>query len=238
MSAVALPVVAVVQARMGASRLPNKMMLSLHGLPVVEWVLRRVSDARRLDAVVFALPDSAADDLLAEHLERVGATVFRGSENDVLGRYHGAAEAHGAATVVRVCADNPLICASEIDRLVEFFSEGNYDYAYNHIPRGNRYPDGLGAEIAAMSVLEEMHCEATSQEHREHVFNYLWANVDRYRVGTCDPLDEALAHPELKLDLDTIEDYRRLLRLDVRPGMSAGEVVAAALAAQESRVTP
>ncbi|GAB6041615.1 cytidylyltransferase domain-containing protein [Endothiovibrio diazotrophicus] len=228
------PVVAVVQARMGSSRLPNKMMLWLHGLPVVEWVWRRVSAARRVDRVVFALPDRAADDLLAAHLERCGATTFRGSEADVLGRYHGAATAFGAATVVRICADNPLICGSEIDRLVELFEGGDYDYAYNHIPRGNRYPDGLGAEIASMAVLDRLHREATAPEHREHVFNRLWADAGRFRIGTCDPSDAALAHPELKLDLDTIDDYARLLRLEVRPESTAHEVVAAALAQRES----
>lgn len=219
------PVIAVIQARMGASRLPNKMMLWLHGMPVVEWVWRRVAMTQQIDRIVFAIPDTQADQVLADYLLRIGATVFRGSETDVLGRMVEAAREQGAQTVIRVCADNPLICGSEIDRLIEFYKEGDYDYAYNHIPRGNTYPDGLGAEIASMEVLELLSKRATSSAQREHTFNYVWDNPEQFRIGTCNPLDEAIAHPELKLDLDTTADYATLLKLNIHPEMSAGEVV-------------
>jgi len=221
--------VAIIQARMGASRLPNKMMLYLNGLPIVGWVLKRLRCARKVDQIVFALPDTPADDLLADYLEGENALVFRGSEQDVLGRYHAAANEYGADTVVRICADNPLISGTEVDRIIAFYAQGNYDYAYNHVPINNRYPDGLGAEVTSFSVLEALNQEAILPEHREHVFNFIWQNPDRFRVGTCDPEDEALAHPELKLDLDTIDDYRRLLRLKVDPDSTAIEIVEAAL---------
>lgn len=229
------PVIAVVQARMGSSRLPNKMMLWLHGLPVVEWVFRRVTMAAEVDQIVFALPDTAADDILADYLKCLGAAVFRGSESDVLGRCHQAAMLREAGAIVRVCADNPLVSASEIDRLVRFFDEGDFDYAYNHIPRNNRYPDGLGAEIVSAAVLGRLDCEAVEPAHREHMFNFIWDNQSGFAIGTCDPLDEVLAHPELKLDLDTTDDYGWLLQLPVSPGMSAGEVVSLALAHPRNR---
>jgi len=223
------PVVAVVQARMDASRLCNKMMLWLHGLPVIEWVFRRVTMAREVERVVFALPETDTNDVLAEHLSGIGAIVFRGSETDVLGRCCKAARFHEAGTVVRICADNPFVAASEIDRLIGFFREGDLDYAYNHIPRYNRYPDGLGAEIAKFSVLDRLEQEAHEPAHREHMFNYIWENQNAFRIGTCDPLDEALAHPDLRLDLDTLEDYAWLLRLPVHPDMTAQQVVSMAL---------
>jgi len=222
--------VAIIQARMGASRLANKMMLSFNGLPIIGWVLKRVRRACQVDQIVFALPDTPADDVLADYLEGEGAFVFRGSEQDVLGRYYAAASEYGADTVVRICADNPLVSGTEVDRIIAFFGEGNYDYAYNHVPINNRYPDGLGAEVTSFPVLETLNQKATLPEHREHVFSYLWKHSDRFRVGTCDPEDEVLAHPELKLDLDTIDDYRRLLRLKVHPDNSSIEIVKAALA--------
>jgi spore coat polysaccharide biosynthesis protein SpsF len=206
------------------------MMLWLHGLPVVGWVFHRVRQAQQVDRIVFALPDTSQDDVLANYLENEGALVFRGGEQDVLGRYYAAAVTHGADTVVRVCADNPFVSGTEIDRIISFFKKGPYQYAYNHIPRNNRYPDGLGAEVATFDVLKILHQEATLSEHREHPFNYLWVNSNRFRIGTCDPVDDALAHPELKLDIDTISDYRRLLQLKVRPDSSANEIVSAALA--------
>lgn len=218
----------IIQARMGATRLPNKMMLWLHGYPVIEWVFRRVNQARLARRVIFALPDNTSDNILAEYLTRLGAQVFRGSETDVVARYWGAARSCDAEQVVRVCADNPFISGSEIDRLIEFYNGGNYDYAYNHIPKGNSYPDGLGAEIVSKEVLARINREARNPEHREHVFNYIWANAAEFRVGTCDPLDASLAHPELKLDLDTLQDYQQLLQWPVRPDMSAAEIVAIA----------
>ena len=85
------PVIAIVQARMGSSRLPNKMMLNLKGIPVVEWVRRRVSMAKQIDNLVFAIPDTQSDQELAEYLFRIGTKVYRGSETDVLERMTEAA---------------------------------------------------------------------------------------------------------------------------------------------------
>ena len=221
--------VIIVQARMGATRLPNKMMLWLHGYPVIEWVLRRVNQSRLAKQVIFALPDNAADDILAEYLTRLGVQVFRGSEADVVSRFWGAVESCNAKQIVRVCADNPFVSGSEIDRLIEFYNNNSYDYAYNHIPKGNSYPDGLGAEIVSKAVLARINREACHPEHREHVFNFIWANADEFRIGTCDPVDVSLAHPELKLDIDTLRDYQQLLKWPARPDMTAAEIVAIAL---------
>ncbi|MEG1609784.1 MAG: NTP transferase domain-containing protein, partial [Bilophila sp.] len=110
--------VIVIQARLGSSRLPCKTLLSLHGLPVIDWVVRRCARARLADALVVALPDTRQDDVLANHLHAQGIAVFRGSEQDVLARMYGAAAAHKAEAVVRVCADNPLIWGEEIDNLI------------------------------------------------------------------------------------------------------------------------
>lgn len=218
----------IVQARMCATRLPNKMMLWLHGYPVIEWVFRRVNGSRLAKQVIFALPENATDDILAEYLTGLGAQIFRGSETDVVARYFGAAQSCDAEQIVRVCADNPFVSGSEIDRLIEFYNSGDFDYAYNHIPKGNAYPDGLGAELVSKETLARINREARHPEQREHVFNYIWANAANFRIGTCDPLDTSLFHPELKLDMDTPQDYQQLLRWHVWPDMSASEIVAIA----------
>ena len=214
---------------MGSSRLPDKMMLNLKGIPVIEWVRRRVSMAKQIDSLVFAIPDTQSDQELAEYLLLEGTKVYRGSETDVLLRMTEAARSENAKTVIRICADNPLICGSEIDRLIDFYRCGDFDYAYNHIPRGNTYPDGLGAEIVSMDLLELLNRKAFLPDHREHAFNYIWDKPDQFRIGTCNPLDDALAHPELKLDLDTTADYDALLKLNIWPEMSAHDVVTTAL---------
>ena len=214
---------------MSATRLPNKMMLWLHGYPVIEWVFRRVNQSMLAKQIIFALPNNTADDILAEYLTKLGAQIYRGSEVDVVARFKGAVESCNAEQIVRICADNPFVSGSEIDRLIEFYNNGSYDYAYNHIPNGNSYPDGLGAEIVPKEVLARINRDACHPEHREHVFNFIWANANEFRIGTCDPIDVSLAHPELKLDIDSPRDYQQLLKLPVRPDMTAAEVVAIAL---------
>ena len=200
--------VIVIQARLGSSRLPCKTLLNLHGLPVIDWVVGRCARSELADDLVVALPDTRRDEVLARHLRAQGVNTFRGSEQDVLSRMHGAAAAHGADLVVRVCADNPLIWGGEIDNLIRFYQRehtaGNCDYAYNHIPRNNLYPDGLGAEIVSFELFTKAMNEA---------------------IRTFDPLDPALHHPEMKLDMDTADDFINLALRDIRPDITPREIV-------------
>jgi len=205
--------VAIIQARMGATRLPGKMMLWLHGHPVIEWVVRRTSAARRLDDVVVAIPDTSIDDILEDFLTNtLKANVFRGSEQDVLSRFVAAGRAYDAGQVVRVCADNPLVSGEVIDDLVLFYQDNPCDYAYNQGDSGrtNTYPDGLGAEIVPFSLLEWLDQHAVEPRHREHCLAYMTDHAELYRIKTFNPPDQRIAHPELKLDLDILEDYHHL----------------------------
>lgn len=218
-------VVAIVQCRMGAMRLPNKMMLPLKGIPVIDWVAFRLRRAQRLDDLIFAVPDTTADDVLAEHLKILGVKIFRGSEKNVVSRFYQTAKSVKATHIVRVCADNPFIDAGVVDDLVDFYFKTPCDYAYNHIPRNNHYPDGLGAEIVSFEILKRIDREAKMPSQREHVLNYIWDNPEKFIIKTFDPADERVAHPELKMDIDKQEDYERLSRLPVRVEMTAEEIV-------------
>ena len=238
-------IVALIQARMGSTRLPCKMMLSLHGLPLIDWVTRRVAVSRLLNKVVVATSEAPINDPLALHLERRGVEVFRGPEDDVLKRFRLAAEKTRATHIVRICADNPLIWGGEIDSLIRHYRErldhpgadgspvrpdGNTLYAYNHIPRGNLYPDGLGAEMISWPLLRLLDTTASVPAHREHCLSYIWDNPQRFVISTFDPPDPGLRHPEVKLDVDTPEDYRKLALLPVTVDMPPAEVIRLALA--------
>ena len=121
--------IAIVQARMGSSRLPGKMMMDLCDQPLLYWVLSRVKRTKLANSVLLAISDSEKDNPLAELAQQLNVPVFRGSETDVLGRFVAAAHMARADRVVRVCGDNPLIAPEEIDRLINFFektSEGGY----------------------------------------------------------------------------------------------------------------
>lgn len=205
-------IVAIIQARMGSSRFPGKMLAMLRGIPLVEWVVERVRRSRLLDDCIVAIPKGAADEPLASHLATLDASVYRGPEQDVLARFHQAALQSNATTIVRICADNPLVCPDAIDALIDFFRSQSPDcrYAYNHIPLNNRWPDGLGAEICSMDTLATLHREATDPVHREHVFEFLKQDPERFPTRTFDPDDPRLARPDLKLDVDTPLNLKKL----------------------------
>lgn len=218
-------VIAIVQARLGSSRLPLKSLLCLRDVPVIDWVTQRLAQASRLDGLLVAVPDTPLDAVLLEHLRRRNVPCMAGPENDVLERYRLAARQAGAGLVVRVCADNPLIWGEAVDRLVDFYEQGAWDYAYNHIPRENLWPDGLGAEIFSRELLERMADEAVEPSQREHCCNYIWDNRERFRIGTFDPGEDWLCRPDLKLDMDSPDDFRRLALRPIRPDMDARDIV-------------
>jgi glutamate-1-semialdehyde aminotransferase/spore coat polysaccharide biosynthesis protein SpsF (cytidylyltransferase family) len=164
-------VLAIIQARMSSTRLPGKVLLEIDGQPMLWHVVDRVRGAQRVDRVMVATADTPDADPIAAFCAREGIECFRGSENDVLDRFYQAARTHGAATVVRITADCPLMDPAVIDRVVERFQEGGCDYASNI----ERYtvPDGLDVEVFSFAALEQAWREAAKPSEREHVTPYL-----------------------------------------------------------------
>lgn len=224
--------VALVQARMGSTRFPGKMLAQLAGHPLLEWVLHRVRRARMIDAVVLATTTLSSDDELVALGQCLGIEVFRGSENDVLGRFAAAASQYAAEFVVRVCADNPFIDPDELDRLVSHFKNNSCDYACNHQDRlGNRYADGFGAEILSNRLLQQIAQTATDARHREHATLYIWDQAQDYCLNAL-PAPYQLAYPELRFDVDQPQDLANLQTLvEAGVGMdsTASEIVQIAL---------
>lgn len=224
--------VIIIQARLGSSRLPCKSLLLLHELPIIDWVVRRCDKSRLANKVVVAIPEGPRDDVLASHLHKQGTCVWRGPEQDVLARMVGAANAFDAQTVVRVCADNPLVWGPEIDHLIRFFHETDCDYSSNHIPRDTKYPNGFGGEIVSADLLRKAALEATLPAHREHCLSYITDQPNIFRMATFDPPDPAMHRPELGLDVDTASDFIALARLRIHSNMAPVEVIHAIDAAE------
>ena len=203
-------VVAVVQARMGSSRFPGKMLAKLGDQELLSWVLTRVCDAKELDQVVLATSTSRDDDQLVEAASSFKILVVRGSQDDVLDRFTQAAKESTADLVVRVCADNPFVAAEEIDRLVVAHQAGDFDYSCNHQQRlDNRYADGFGAEIISTALLNKISNLTSQASHREHVTSYIWDNSSKFKIQAVDAPSD-LAFPKVKLDIDTPEDLQEL----------------------------
>ena len=164
-------IVAIVQARMGSSRLPGKTIADVAGRPLLLHVVQRVRNARRVDKVVVATTDRSSDDPIAALCQREGIKYFRGSEDDVLDRFYRTAQANAADTVVRITADCPLIDPAVIDKVIARFQVGDCDYASNAVRY--TYPDGLDTEVCSFAALERAWREAKKPAEREHVMPYL-----------------------------------------------------------------
>ena len=218
-------VVGIIQAHLGSTRLPNKMLLSLRGYPVIQWVVERVKKAAMVQRLAAAIPDGRGDDPLEMVIDQLGCEVIRGDEHDVLSRFFVAASRFTPDHVIRICADNPLISPEAIDILVEEHLMAKADYTYNHVPRDNSWPDGLGAEIVTFKTLRLIHQRARGAEEREHIFNYIWNNKDKFRIHTFEPPKEEWMRPDIKLDIDTWDDYLRLFQMGIGLEASIDEII-------------
>jgi glutamate-1-semialdehyde aminotransferase/spore coat polysaccharide biosynthesis protein SpsF (cytidylyltransferase family) len=164
-------VIAIVQARMSSTRLPGKVLADVYGRPMLWRVVSRLGRARLLDKVLVATSENPSDDAIARFCEQEGICCFRGSETDVLDRYYQAARAHRADVVVRITSDCPLIDSVVVDKVVDRFLNGRFDYVSNALRY--TYPDGLDTEVFSFEVLEQAWREATKNSEREHVTPYL-----------------------------------------------------------------
>lgn len=192
-------VVAIVQARVGSTRLPGKVLMEIESEPMVWHVLRRAASIDGVTAVVAAIPDLAEDDELAATCRRAGARVVRGSADDVLSRFASAAIAADADVVVRLTADCPLLSPVVSSRVVGGFVE--CDYASNTLER--TYPRGLDTEVFSASVLHVAAREASRPLEREHVTPFLYLHPERFRLRS---VVGATDHSGLRWTVDTPDD--------------------------------
>jgi glutamate-1-semialdehyde 2,1-aminomutase len=166
-----MKVVAIVQARMGSTRLPDKVMRPIRSRPMIELLIERLARARSLDQIAVATADGPRNQPLADHVRRLGYVVYQGSENDVLDRYYRAACEVRADTIVRITGDCPLIDPTLVDCVVERFGTGAFDYVSNVDPP--TFPDGLDIEVFSFEALQRAHKEAALPAQREHVTPYI-----------------------------------------------------------------
>jgi len=172
-------VIAIIQARMGSTRFPGKVLSEVAGRPMLWHVVNRVRKAETVDEVVVATSNRSSDDAVAEFCIQNDIKFFRGSETDVLDRFYQTARHFNADVVVRITADCPLIDPQVVDRVVSTYLEGGYDYVTNTLRY--TYPDGMDVEVFSFAALEKAWREARLPAEREHVTPYLRAS-GRFRV--------------------------------------------------------
>ena len=243
--------VAIIQARMGSSRLPGKVLLDIGGEPMLVRVVERARRAETLDGVMVATTEDPSDDRVVELCRDRGYAVDRGSVQDVLDRYHQAAHRQNADVIVRITADCPVIDPAVIDRTVEAYfgkvkpqdkalsqreslhdlppAEGPYDFAADRLPPPFRrtFPIGLDVEVCSTSVLDYAWRHAQEKHQREHVMPYLYETNGRFNVLLVNHESDL---GSLRWTVDTPEDLELMrqvyARFDNRDSFGWTEVLA------------
>jgi spore coat polysaccharide biosynthesis protein SpsF len=198
---------AIIQARMGSSRLPGKILMDLGGETVLSRVVRRLQRSREIDRIVVATTTMPADEIIVRECERLQVDDFCGSRDDVLDRYYQAAHLYEAEVVVRITSDCPLIDPELVDQTIRLFQDKRADYASNVVTR--TYPRGLDAEVFTLAALDRASGEASQPHQREHVTPYLSEHPEMFRLAS---LSGTVDYSRYRWTLDTPEDLE-LLRI-------------------------
>ena len=229
--------VAIIQARMGSSRLPGKSMMPIAGQPMIRHVIDRTVAIPQVDKAVLATSLSSKDDLVAREAAKAGIACYRGSEHDVLDRMTQAAKSVGASAVMRITGDCPLLATDVAAITATAFLDGSWDFVSNDTLRSG-YPDGTDVEVFSMRTLIEANARACKGHDREHVTVWMRRNLT-YQVmdnteflpynWSVDDLDDLVEIRQIYACMDgSMEDHPRLgpeiysLRSSLRAYRKAG----------------
>ncbi|QCJ40992.1 acylneuraminate cytidylyltransferase [Bacillus sp. S3] len=193
---------AIIQARMGSTRLPGKILKKVLGKTLLEYQIERVKRSKLINEIVIATTISDNDTPIVELCESLGISYYRGSEDDVLSRYYEAANEFSFETIIRLTSDCPLIDHEIIDQTIELYLSNQFDYTANIINR--KFPRGLDVEVFSKETLKKLHETARKHGHREHVTTFIFDHQELFKMGS---LEAAEDFSHLRWTVDTIEDF-------------------------------
>ncbi len=200
----------IVQARMTSTRLPGKVLLPVLGRPILSYQIERLKRVAASDQLIVATTLNEEDLPIVQLCEREGISHYRGSELDVLERYHGAALRFGLDVVVRVTSDCPLIDPEVIGQCIEMYRDAEKQYDYVSNGRRRTYPRGMDVEVFSMNALREAYDEGKTEPDREHVTPFIYRHPERYRLGE---LLYVRDESRYRWTVDTPEDFELVKRL-------------------------
>ena len=201
-----MKIVAIVQARMGSTRLPGKVLKKIAGISAIEILLARLSRSKLIQEICLATSHNVENDQLCSVIEKIGYRVIRGSETDVLERFWDAAEATSADIVVRITGDCPFVDPKLVDRVIDIYLDAHVDYVSNIDPPS--FPDGLDVEVFSRSSLEVANLAAQSDFDREHVTPFI-RNGNFTKLNLKNDRDTS----NMRLTLDEPEDLMLLQKV-------------------------
>lgn len=225
--------VAIIQARIGSTRLPDKVLKSILGKPMLWHIVQRVKRAKLIDKIVVATSTSPDDKRIIQFCKKNKIPYFAGSENDVLDRYYHAAKKFDAQIVVRITGDCPLIDPEIIDETIRNFTKENYDYVAIATGAGvinekiKKFPDGFDCEVFLFKVLETTYKLAKTPVEREHPTMLIWKNSKRFKLGR---LTSKKDYSSLRFTVDYPTDLEFVRKIyqklyNKNPFFSFGEII-------------
>lgn len=201
-----MKVVCLVQARVGSTRLPGKILKEICGKTILHHEIDRLKKCKEIDEIVIATTDKEDDDKIVNEAKKLSVKYFRGSENDVLSRFYYAAKENNADIIVRVTSDCPCIDFEILDKMLIYFKdkykEKQVDYLSNTIKR--TYPRGYDIEIFTFSALEKSYINAEKEYEREHVTPYIYDKTNNFLKLSFENKED---YSNYRVTLDTIEDF-------------------------------
>lgn len=201
-----MKVVCLVQARVGSTRLPGKILKEICGKTILHHEIDRLKKCKEIDEIVIATTDKEDDDKIVNEAKKLSVKYFRGSENDVLSRFYYSAKENNADIIVRVTSDCPCIDFEILDKMLIYFKEKykekQVDYLSNTIKR--TYPRGYDIEIFTFSALEKSYINAKKEYEREHVTPYIYDKTNNFLKLSFENKED---YSKYRVTLDTIEDF-------------------------------
>ncbi len=194
----------IIQARMGSTRLPGKVLKKLGDKTLLEHIFSRLKLLKHKATVVLATSDLMIDDVIEDLCRAKDVDCFRGSENNVLARYYSCAKRYGFEHIVRLTADNPFTDTEELDRLIDL----HYSLGADYTDSFEMLPIGVGAEIFSFPALEKAYLEGKEPQHIEHVNAYIIENPSLFKCAVLKAPPDKNMH-DVRLTVDTDEDYKK-----------------------------
>lgn len=198
-----MKIVGIIQARMGSTRLPGKIMKRVNGKSLLEYQIERIKQATLIDELVIATTTKESDECIVDFCHKQGLKYFRGSEKNVLERYYLSAKESNADVIVRMTSDCPLIDPVIIDKVISHFLNSDFDYVSNTQIRS--YPRGMDTEVFTYSSLEQAYLKAKKDYEKEHVTPYIYLNPNVYKIGH---VVNKIDYSKYRITVDTPEDLK------------------------------
>lgn len=201
----------IVQARLGSTRLPNKMKMPFYeNISIPEIIISKIKERFPKTDIILATTINEKDNYFDRFTRNLGIKIFRGSEDNVLKRFIDAAESNHIKKIIRICADNPFLDINELDVLISSIDDSEYiSFKVNDKPSILTH-FGFWAEYITLDALRKIEVFTTESHFKEHVTNYVYSNPDKFKIKFINPVDYVLERENIRMTIDTSDDFTNL----------------------------